>query len=173
MNQTYPVSDPGDGARITALSMLGLLGWIALCFAAAWIGSWFTTMSLRDWYPALAKPTLTPPGWVFAPVWSALYLTMAVAAWMIWLRRYRPGARRALGLFIFQLALNVGWSGLFFGLKSPIAGLLDIAVLWCAILTTIVVFSKTSRAAAWLLVPYLLWVSFAGYLNAGIWLLNT
>ncbi len=173
MNQTYPVSAAGDGAKITARSVLGLVAWIALCFGAAGIGSWFTTMSVRDWYPTLEKPMLTPPGWVFAPVWSALYLTMAVAAWIVWRRRYRPGARRALGLFIFQLALNAGWSGLFFGLKSPLAGLLDVAVLWCAILMTIVAFSKTSRAAAWLLVPYLLWVLFAGYLNAGIWLLNT
>jgi tryptophan-rich sensory protein len=151
---------------------LGLCGWILLCFAVAGIASRFTAMSLRDWYPGLRKPALTPPGWVFGPVWSALYLMMAVAAWLVWLRRDRPERRRALAIFVFQLAVNAAWSGLFFGLKSPLAGLLDIAVLWCAVLAAAIAFAKINQAAGWMLAPYLGWVAFAGYLNAAIWLLN-
>lgn len=174
MNQAYPETTTGGGTtRITGKSLPGLVAWIVICFAAAAVGSWFTAMSLRDWYPALHKPAVTPAAWVFAPVWSALYLMMAVAAWLVWMRRGRQGARRALSIFACQLGFNVAWSVVFFGLRSPLAGLLDIAILWCAILATIVTFMKVNRAAAWLMVPYLLWVSFAVYLNAGIWLLNT
>jgi tryptophan-rich sensory protein len=155
-----------------ARNLFALLGWVLLCFAVAGVGSRFTTASLRDWYPGLRKPALTPPGWIFGPVWSALYVMMAVAAWLVWRRRDRRGARSALGIFVFQLAVNAAWSPLFFGLRSPLAGMLDIAVLWCAIVAAAVAFSKIDRLAAWLLAPYLAWINFAGYLNVAIWRLN-
>jgi benzodiazapine receptor len=162
---------PNTGNSRT-LNLLSLCGWTLLCFAVAGIGSWFTTASLNEWYPDLRKSTLTPPGWIFGPVWSVLYLMMAVAAWLVWLRRDCSGARAALIIFVLQLAINAAWSALFFGLRSPLAGMLDIAALWCAIVATVIVFAKINRPAAWLLAPYLGWVTFAGYLNAAIWLLN-
>lgn len=145
---------------------------IAVCFACGTIGSLMTTPALHRWYPSLLKPAWTPPDGVFAPVWSVLYLTMAIAAWRVWLRRPSPEVAPALQLFGVQLVLNVGWSGLFFGLHSPRAGLLGIAVLWCAIAATIVAFHRVTAFAAWILVPYLAWVSFAAALNFTVWRLN-
>lgn len=151
---------------------LGLAGWVLLCFAAAGLGSVATAHSIPGWYDGLAKPSWTPPAWLFGPVWTVLYLAMAVAAWLVW----RPGGfgarRTALGLFLVQLALNVAWSALFFGLRRPDLGLADIGLLWVAIVFTLLAFRRSSRLAGWLFVPYLLWVSFASALNFAIWRMN-
>lgn len=149
-----------------------LLLFVAACFAVAWFGAIFTSSSVGSWYLTIRKPSWNPPSWVFGPVWSALYLMMAIAAWLVWRKCGFSGARFALGLFAFQLALNAAWSPLFFGLKNPLAGLLDIVPLWVAILATLVSFWKISPAAGALLLPYLLWVSFATALNFTIWRLN-
>ena len=152
---------------------LMLAGWVALSEAAGVVGSYFTVSSIAPWYATLMRPALSPPNWLFGPVWVGLYLLMGIAAFLVWRSRGRPLARRkALLVFGLQLALNALWSVLFFGLHSPLMGLLCIAALWLAIVLTISRFAKVSRTAAWLLAPYIVWVSFAAYLNLMIWLLN-
>jgi tryptophan-rich sensory protein len=142
---------------------------IAVTFAAAGVGA----MNLPGpWYAQLQKPALTPPDWVFGPVWTLLYLLMAVAAGMVWQKVGLWHARVALGFYAVQLALNAAWSWLFFGLHQPGWALVDIGLLWLAIVATIAVFSRISAGAAWLTVPYLAWVSFASYLNFMLWRLN-
>ena len=148
---------------------LGLLIWILACFLPAAAGAFFRP---GEWYSELAKPTWTPPGSWFGPVWTVLYLTMGVAAWLVWRRSGWQGARFALALFLFQLVLNGLWSWLFFGLRSPLAGLVDIVVLWLAIGVTILAFRRHSAGASLLLVPYLAWVTFATALNFALWRLN-
>mgnify|MGYP003390446608 CR=1 FL=1 len=123
-----------------------------------------------DWYAALKKPSWNPPGWLFGPVWTTLYVMMAVAAWLVW--RSGGNSRGAMILFFSQLALNFAWSFLFFGARSPWLGLVDIAMLWVALLITTIVFFGKSRAAGLLMAPYLAWVSFAAVLNFTIWRLN-
>jgi len=149
-----------------------LAAMLIICFGAAWIGSGLTTPSISVWYAALRKPPWTPPNWVFGPVWSLLYISMAVAAWLVWRRLESPGAKLALLLFAVQLALNVGWSGVFFTLHKPGAAFAEVLLLWIAILATALAFWPVSRAAGWLMVPYLIWVSFAALLNRAIWRLN-
>ncbi|MEO6326291.1 MAG: TspO/MBR family protein [Thermoanaerobaculia bacterium] len=154
----------------SAFPALGLF--IALCLGAEGLGALATFSAVRTWYPTLAKPPWTPPGWLFGPVWTVLYLAMAVAAWLVW-RRAGPGAvGAALTIFAVQLALNIAWSFLFFGLRNPVAGLVDIVLLWVAVVATTVVFWKISPVAGWLLVPYIAWVTFATALNAAIVRLN-
>ncbi len=153
---------------------LKLVGAILLCEAAGFFGTLFTMPAIESgWYATLEKSALTPPDFVFGPVWTALYALMGVALFLVWRGEalYRL-KRRAAHLFFIQLALNVLWSFLFFGLQSPLAALADIAVLWLMIISTIIAFAKCSRAAAWLFLPYLLWVSFAAYLNYTIVILN-
>ncbi len=154
------------------MQVVGLVAAIALCFTAAAIGSAATAESVDTWYAGLRKPVWTPPGWVFGPVWTALYLMMAVAAWRVWLAG--PWRRTAwpLGLFAVQLVLNVLWSVLFFGLQMPGAALVEIVVLWAAILATTVAFFRHSRPAGGLMIPYLAWVSLAVTLNFELWRLN-
>lgn len=137
------------------------------------IGSVFTTPSIQTWYATLARPALNPPAWVFGPVWTTLFALMGISAFLIWKKGLdRKDVKVALGIFIGQLILNTLWSIIFFGLHSPAGAFTEIIFLWLAILATIVAFAKISRPAAWLLVPYILWVSFAGYLNFSIWQLN-
>ena len=153
---------------------------VLICELAGILGSLFTAPAIGDWYSALTKPSLAPPNWVFAPVWTTLFLLMGVSLFLVWkkhshiLENVRMLKRRRLGIgfFVFQLALNTGWSIVFFGFKNPGAAFLEIILLWLAILATVVVFYKISKPAAWLLVPYLLWVAFAGYLNFAIWQMN-
>lgn len=145
---------------------------IAVCLAVAGSGAIFTAGSVRHWYPTLHKPSWTPPSWLFGPVWTILYLMMAIAAWLVWRRREFVNVNGSLELFAFQLVLNAAWSPLFFGLKNPLAGLLDIVPLWAAILATLASFWKISPIAGTLLVPYWLWVSFAAALNFAIWKMN-
>jgi tryptophan-rich sensory protein len=149
---------------------LGLFGWLALSFSAAAIGGRFMP---GGWYASLNKPSWNPPGWVFGPVWTALYTMMAVAAWLVWRRGGWSAQRRALTLFLVQLALNAAWSPLFFGLRRPGIAFAEIVLLWVAIAATLAAFRPVNRAAAWLLAPYLTWVSFAAALNFTLWRLNS
>ena len=150
--------------------------WVALaiavlvCFGAAALGSWATVRGLRDWYPALRKPSWNPPNAVFGPVWTTLYLAMAVAVWLVW--RSGGDVAVALGLFALQLALNAAWSVVFFGQRNPRGGLVVIVVLWLAIAATLVVFVSIDPLAGALLIPYLAWVTFASVLNGAIARLN-
>ncbi|VVB67469.1 TspO/MBR family protein [Candidatus Norongarragalina meridionalis] len=142
----------------------------AACFAAAAIGSFFTMPAIATWYASLVKPAFSPPNWVFGPVWTLLYAMMAVALFIVW--REKTEKRAAMTAFGAQLALNALWSAAFFGARSPFFGFAAIVLLWLTILDTIIEFRKISSRAAWLLVPYFLWVSFAAYLNYSIWMLN-
>lgn len=150
-----------------------LIGAVVVCELAGIVGSVFTPAAIPTWYAALQKPALNPPGWIFGPVWVILYALMGVAAFLVWQKRGRKKTvRRALIIFGTQLIFNAAWSILFFGLHWPGAALADIILLWLGIVATIFVFAKISRPAAWLLVPYILWVSFAAYLNYAIFVLN-
>ena len=146
---------------------------LALPQLAGVVGSVFTVSAIPTWYEGLAKPALNPPSWVFGPAWTTLYLLMGIAAFLVWRMGWeRKDVRAALGIFGVQLFLNAIWSIIFFGLKNPGWAFVEIIFLWLAIVATIIAFSKISRLAVWLLVPYILWVSFAGYLNYSIWTLN-
>ena len=137
------------------------------------IGSVFTVPAIPTWYATLVKPALNPPGWIFGPVWTTLYLLMGVAAFLVWRKGLQqPQIKKALGIFAIQLTLNALWSIIFFGLHNPGIALAEIIMLWFAIIWTITAFFKISRPAAYLLLPYILWVSFAAYLNYAIWALN-
>jgi len=147
---------------------------VTISASAGALGSIFTASSVPTWYAELVKPALNPPGWVFGPVWSGLYALMGIAAFLVWKKGWaRRDVKIALGIFLVQLALNTAWSVIFFGLHSPGMALTEIGFLWAAIVITIIAFAKISKPAAWLLAPYLAWVSFATYLNLGIWMLNS
>ncbi len=157
---------------MTMRSVPALILFIVVVYAAAGIGSLFTAQSVNDWYVALSKPSWNPPSWVFGPVWTVLYGMMGVAAWLVWLRRREVSVTLPLVLFFVQLALNVVWSLLFFGLQSPGAAFLEIIVLWLAIAATLLAFWRVAPLAGALFIPYILWVSFAAVLNYTIWQLN-
>jgi tryptophan-rich sensory protein len=147
-----------------------LLLWLALCLGAGALGSLFTMDSVKTWYPALQKPSWTPPAWSFGPVWTTLYLMMAVAAHRVTQRENRA---MPLALFLAQLALNATWSPLFFGAHQIGAALAVLAALWLMLAATTIVFFRRDALAGALLVPYLAWCSFAGALNFAIWRLNS
>ena len=151
---------------------LGLLLFVAVCFAAAGIGGTVTTPKIGTWYATLVKPSWNPPNWIFGPVWSALYFCMAVAAWLVWRQGGFSGAKVPLALFAVQLALNVLWSCIFFGLEKPGLAFMELLLLWTAIVATMATFWRLSMIAGILFVPYLAWVSFASVLNFTIWRLN-
>lgn len=150
---------------------VALAGWIVLCGAAGAIGA-VASINAQDFYTALDRPLWAPPPGVFGPVWTVLYLAMAVAAWLVWRERDWARARGALGLFVLQLALNALWSWLFFGWHRGALAFADIVVLLVAIVATIVAFARIRTAAAWLLAPYLAWVSFATALCYSVWQRN-
>lgn len=153
--------------------ILALAAAVIICLSAGAIGSIFTFSSIPTWYAGLQKPDLAPPNWVFGPVWTTLYVMMGVSAFMIYRKGTKHKAvRQALAVFGVQLALNALWSILFFGMQSPLYGLVCIAALWLSIAACIAMFWKLSKPAAYLLVPYILWVSFASLLNFWIWQLN-
>lgn len=157
------------------MGTLRTIGCILLCEAAGLVGAAFTRRSVKSWYPTLRKPSFTPPSWLFAPAWTLLYLLMGIALSMILFPEEgtASGANEAaLAFFFAQLLVNAAWSFLFFGLRRPLAGLVGIVLLWCLIAATIALFWRLSPLAGALLVPYLLWVSFATLLNASIWRLN-
>jgi len=155
--------------KSTDRQLLALAGWLLVCFAAATMGGMFMP---GEWYASLKKPSWNPPGWVFGPVWTALYTMMAVAAWLVWRHGGWAAQRRPLELFLAQLALNAAWTPLFFGLHWPGVAFFEIVLLWLAIAATSAAFRPVSRAAMGLLMPYLAWVSFAAALNFTLWRLN-
>jgi tryptophan-rich sensory protein len=158
--------------RFTFDDLLALLAFLVLCFGVAAIGSGVTEPSMNTWFSTLGKPSFNPPGWVFGPVWTVLYALMAVAAWRVWRRAGFQAGRGALSIFGVQLALNLAWPLIFFGLRRIDLAVLCIVALWVAIAATIAAFHRIDRWAACLLVPYLAWVSFAAVLNMAIWHLN-
>ena len=150
-----------------------LVGSIAACEGAGGIGSAFTMAAIPTWYAALEKPAFTPPNSLFAPVWITLYLLMGIAVFLVWRKGLKTdGIKPAFIIFWAQLVLNILWSVVFFGLKSPLAGMVLIIILWFAILFTIIRFFKISKVAGGILIPYIVWVSIASYLNVGLWILN-
>ena len=158
---------------MTGLTLwIGLAVSVALCLGAGGLGAAVTTPQIDGWYKTIAKPAWNPPAAVFGPVWTTLFVLMAVAAWLVW----RPAGFRAaalpLALFGVQLVLNVAWSGIFFGLQRPGWAFVEILVLLLAIGATTVAFFRCSPLAGWLMVPYLAWTSFAAILNFTIWRLN-
>ncbi len=151
---------------------IGLIVFIFVCLGAAGLGAVATTPEIDGWYKSLDKPTWNPPSYIFGPVWTTLYVMMAIAAWMVWRQAGLAAARLPLTLFAIQLVLNVAWSWIFFGMHQPGWALIDIGLLWLAILATTLLFINRSRAAGALMLPYLAWVSFASLLNFAIWRLN-
>ncbi len=148
--------------------------WILTAEMAGIIGSIFTVKNIPTWYASLAKPAFNPPAWVFGPVWTTLFLLMGIAAFLVWQKGpSRKDVKVALTIFGLQLVLNTFWSIIFFSLHSLGWAFLELIVLWLVILANIIVFAKISKPAAWLLLPYILWVSFAGLLNFTLWQLNS
>jgi len=155
------------------MDVIKLIVSILICQLAGIVGSFFTAPAIPTWYAQLKKPSFVPPSWVFAPVWIILFFLMGVSVYLIWSRGVeRKQVRIAPFIFSVQLILNILWSFFFFGLQSPLLGFIDIVLLWFAILATILSFYKISPKAAFLLIPYILWVSFAALLNFSILQLN-
>lgn len=155
------------------MNTLKLLVSLIAAFGAAAIGSLFTNPAIPVWYATLRKPAFAPPNWLFGPAWTLLYILMALASWLVWKKGLAtPIVKPALVVYLIQLVLNALWSALFFGLRSPLAGLIEIVLLWFAILATVTLFFRVSKGAGAMLLPYLGWVSFATLLNAAILRLN-
>jgi tryptophan-rich sensory protein len=146
-----------------------LVAFVGVCFLAASSGAIFRA---GDWYDGLAKPPWRPPRWVFAPAWSILYLTIASSGWLVWRRAGFDGAAAPLTVYLVSLGINAAWSALFFGLHRPDLAFVDVLLLWLSIVATIIVFAPIDGVSAWLLAPYLCWVTFAGALNFTIWQMN-
>ena len=158
---------------MTKLKIIPLVLSIGVCFLAAGIGSFSTTSAIDTWYVTLQKPFFNPPNWVFGPVWTLLYLLMGISLYLVWITKTdKKTKRKAITFFFVQLALNVLWSILFFGLKLPSAAFVGIVLLWLTILMTIKNFLPISKVAGWLLIPYITWVSFASVLNLSLIILN-
>jgi len=157
---------------ISRRELIGFVAFLGICLAASAVGAAATASSVGSWYAALAKPSFNPPNWIFAPVWTTLFFMMAVAGWRVWRRDGLNAARGAMMLFGLQLMLNMGWSVLFFGLRSIGGALAEIVVLLLAILATTLLFWQRDRIAGMLFIPYAGWVAFATVLNAALWRLN-
>ncbi len=185
-------------------NLIKLLTSIIICEVSGVIGSIFTTPQISGWYSTLNKPSFNPPSWIFAPVWTTIFVLMGVALYLVWSRKFsvknelkfnlstslRMGHKKSINslskkffngkweklniilIFIAQLVLNILWSIVFFGMHSPSIAFFVLLMLWCAIAFTIINFYRVSKTSAWLLLPYILWVSFAGILNFFIWILN-
>ena len=151
-----------------------ILSIVVGCLVIGYFSGIVTRSAITDWYPTLIKPSFNPPNWIFAPVWSALYIMMGVAAGLVWnkIEFQKEAVKKALIFFAIQLGLNALWSYLFFGLHNPMLAGLEIIVLWLMIYETYVQFSKINKIAGYLFLPYIAWVSFAAVLNASIWWLN-
>ncbi|MCZ7356255.1 MAG: tryptophan-rich sensory protein [Candidatus Methanoperedens sp.] len=158
--------------RRNVIDIAKLIMSIAICLFAGFIGSVFTIPSITTWYASLQKPSFNPPNWVFAPVWTILFVLMGISLFLVWKRWPNKEVKTSLSIFSIQLVLNVLWSLLFFELHSPFYAFVDIVILWAAIALTIYYFSKVSRTAGLLLLPYIIWVSFAAILNFYIMRLN-
>ena len=144
------------------------------CIGVGYLSGMATQSSVTTWFPTLTKPSFNPPSWVFAPVWSLLYMMMGIAAGLVWNRidYEKEVVKKALVFFVIQLALNALWSILFFGIRNPFLAFIEIILLWLMIYETYVQFGKIDKIAGYLFVPYILWVSFAAVLNGSIWWLN-
>jgi tryptophan-rich sensory protein len=155
-------------------NILILIGFIVISEVAGVVGSFFTTPAITSWYSTLEKPLFNPPNWVFAPVWTILFLLMGIAAYLVYTKVeiIEPIRKSAISMFSLQLVLNILWSILFFGQHSTFFALLEIIILWVAILYTIILFFRISKTAGWIMLPYILWVTFATYLNFQLWFLN-
>ena len=160
-----PISNP---KRTSIHPLLGLAGWLALCFAAAAIGA-FASANAGDFYKQLTRPSWAPPAWLFGPVWTLLYAMMAVSAWLVWKQRGWANGAVALRLFVVQLAANALWTWIFFVWHLGAAAFAEIAVLWVLIAWTTLTFWRIHKLAGALLLPYLIWVSFAAALNFALW----
>jgi tryptophan-rich sensory protein len=147
---------------------------LVVCFGVSGVGAVFTTQdSISNWYGQLTKPFLTPPNWIFGPVWSALYLLMAISFFIVWSKGINYfKVKQAMVLFVIQLVLNAAWTPLFFGFRLILPAFIDIILLWLVILVTLYVFKHISLYAAVILIPYVAWVGFAVILNGSIWYLN-
>ena len=147
---------------------------LIVCLVVGYSASIVTRPSVESWYPTLIKPFFNPPNWIFMPMWTLLYILMAVAAGLVWdkIKEQNEEVKKALAFFLIQLTLNAIWSYLFFGLKNPMLALIEIALLWLMIYETYLKFIKINKTAGYLLIPYLAWVAFAAILNASIWWLN-
>jgi tryptophan-rich sensory protein len=156
----------------TSRSIAALAVFLVLSFTASAIGGLFTYPAIPGWYQGLEKPSWTPPDAVFGPVWTVLYILMAVAAWLVWKRGGWAAQRGPLMLWGVQLVLNSLWSILFFGMRNPALGLAEIVILWLAILAALIAFWKVARPAGGLMLPYLAWVTYASALNFAIFRLN-
>jgi translocator protein len=143
-----------------------------MCQLAGILGALFTASSIPTWYVTLNKPVFNPPNWIFAPVWIFLYVLMGISFYLIWIKSDVPNFGFLLSVFIFQLVLNAFWTIIFFGLKSPLYAFVEIIILWISILFCIISFYRVSKTASVLLIPYILWASFAAVLNFAIWKLN-
>jgi len=155
------------------INWLKLISAIVICQGAGLIGSIFTSQSVSTWYLTLQKPSFNPPGWVFGPVWTLLFLLMGIALYLVWNAKTTGKTKNMAYLFFgIQYVLNIAWSYFFFYLQNPLAGFIEILILWLFILLTIIYFYKISKPAAYLLIPYLLWVSFAAFLNYNLMILN-
>lgn len=155
----------------TLKHILGLIGWLALCFAASGAGA-IASIQAKEFYGKITQPEWAPPGWVFGPVWTTLFALMALAAWLVWRDGGFAKHGNALTLFIIQLIPNVLWSWLFFAWNKGGWAFADILVLWLLIAATVISFWRINKLAGTLLIPYLLWVSFAAFLNYSVWQLN-
>lgn len=154
------------------VSLRKLILSLTLPFLAGAVGSFFTFEAIPTWYATLQKTPLSPPNWVFGPVWTTLYLLMGLSFYLILIKKEKRKKEIAIELFLIQLVLNALWSILFFGLQNPLFAFVEILFLWAVILLTIIYFHKISKPAAYLLYPYITWVSFAAYLNLSILVLN-
>lgn len=144
-----------------------------LCLGAGFIGSLAPNKSVNTWYMSINKPVINPPNWIFGPVWTTLFILMGIALYLVWHKGFAySGVKIAFIVFIVQLILNILWSVFFFGFRSPTLGFIDILILWLAILFTIILFFKVSTTAGYMLIPYIIWVSFASVLNGWIMILN-
>jgi tryptophan-rich sensory protein len=149
---------------------------VVTCLAIGYFSGMATQSSIKTWFPTLVKPSFNPPNWIFAPVWSMLYIMMGIAAGLVWnrleLSNDKELVKKSLVFFAIQLGLNALWSVLFFGLRNPMLALIEIVLLWLMIYETYIKFGKIDKIAGYLFLPYLAWVSFATVLNASIWWLN-
>lgn len=159
-----------SGSLFRRLPSLAVI--LVLCFSVAALNGGVTATSVDGWYRSLDKPPFNPPDWLFAPAWNLLFLLMSVAAWRVWMRAPAGPRGRALGLFAAQLAANLLWSVLFFGLRAPGWALVELPLLLALVAWTALAFARLDRPAGWLLLPYLGWIGFAFVLNASIWWLN-
>lgn len=153
-------------------NILKLIASIVISQAAGAIGSLFTVQNIPTWYAGLNKPSFNPPNYLFGPVWISLYFIMGIAFFLVWKKSETHSIKVPAVLFVAQLVLNALWSILFFGMKNPALGFMEIILLWIFIVLCIIKFYPISKTAAWLLLPYLIWVSFASVLNFKIWMLN-